>query len=188
MVRKSEIQTNMRIRLILSLVIACFVFQLAAQKPAETIEEFEATYQKRIQQEFLHNVYIPKDLTDAFLQLNQLIDGDSKDKFKSVPENIVSTKLHFSLGRWITHNWGFYAGSRLSHHLKSLGLHHPDDMSRFIIITYHRSLNRESLQVRNLVKFLNEERKKTEEEKAKQGTIIHQEKRIRSREETERNE
>lgn len=176
------------IRTILSIVVACFVHQLIAQKPAETIEEYEATYQKRIQQEFLHQVYIPKDLTDAFLQLNQLIDSPSKEKFKNIPEEIAANKLHFSLGRWVIHNWGFYGGSRLSHHLKTLGLHHPDDMARFIIITYHRSIKQNSLQVRPLVAKLNEDRKKMEAEKSKNGTIIHQEKRIRSREDVDRNE
>ena len=170
----------MVIRSVLILVISFSFLHLTAQKPPETDQEFEATYQKRVQQEYLHRVYIPKDLTDAFIQLNQLIEKDSKEKFKRVPEDIAAQKLHFSLGRWIIHNWGFYGGSRLSTHLNTLNLHHPDDMARFIIITFHRSLNQNPLKVRELVKKLNEERKKREEERAKQGTIIHQEKRTRT--------
>lgn len=178
----------MTIRSILILVAASFVLHLGAQKPAETIEEYEASYQKRIKEEYLHQVYIPKDLTDAFLQLNQLIDRESKDKFKSIPENIAATKLHFSLGRWIIHNWGFYGGSRLSHHLKALGLYHPDDMASFIIISYHRSINRNNINVKPLIEQINAARKKMEEDRAKQGTIIYQEKRLRSKEEVDRNE
>ena len=178
----------MNIRSILILVAACFALHLGAQKPAETIEEYEATYQKRINEAYLHQVYIPEDLTDAFLQLNQLIDKESKEKFKRIPEDIVASKLHFSLGRWIIHNWGFYGGSRLSHHLKTLDLYHPDDMASFIILSYHRSINRKNINVKSTVAQLNAARKKMEAEKAKMGTIIHEEKRLRSRDNVDRNE
>ncbi|GJM34108.1 MAG: hypothetical protein DHS20C18_31090 [Saprospiraceae bacterium] len=150
-----------------------------AQKLPETDEEFEKAYQERIQQEYLFNVYIPADLTDAFVQLNKLIDQPSKEKFKSHPEAEAAHKLHFSLGRWIIHNWGFYQGSRLTHFLNGIDLFHPDDMARFIIITYHRNLNRQSLEVKALVAQLLERRQKEAQGRQKEGTVIHSEKRIR---------
>lgn len=188
MVRNQKSTEKMPIKKILILVLASFTLHLSAQKPPETIEEYETSYNQRIQQEYLHQVYIPEDLTDAFLQLNKLVEKPSKEKFKSIPEDIAAKKLHFSLGRWIIHNWGFYGGSRLSHHIKSLGLHHPDDMARLIIITYHRSINRKSLNVKALIEKLKAERKKIEEEKAKEGVIIHQEKRIRPKDGIESND
>lgn len=148
---------------------------LSAQKPPETLEEYEKAYQYRIRQEYLYEVYIPKDLTDAFIQLNKLIDEPSKQKFKSLDEEEATSRLFFSLGRWISHNWGFYGGSRLSHFLKGLGLSHPDDMARFIILTYHRNLNRQPLDVKPLVEKFQADRRKEQEERREQGTVIHKE-------------
>jgi hypothetical protein len=155
---------------------------LSAQKPPETLEEYEKAYEYRIRQEYLYGVYIPKDLTDAFIQLNKLIDEPSKQKFKSIDEEEATRKLFFSLGRWISHNWGFYGGSRLSHFLKGLGLSHPDDMARFVIITYHRNLNRKALDVRPLVEKFKAERLKEQEERRKEGEVLFEETRIRGKE------
>lgn len=150
-------------------------FSVFAQKPPETKEEYEKAYQDRIVKEYLFEVYIPKDLTDAFIQLNKLIDEPSKQKFKSMPEEEAADRLFFSFGRWIIHNWGFYGGSRLSHFLRGLGITHPEDMARFIIITYHRNLNRKPLDVKALIERFQAERLKELEERRKEGTILYEE-------------
>jgi hypothetical protein len=168
----------LRIFLILICVFSP-LWTLSAQKPPETEEEFEKAYKRRIQEEYLDGVYIPKDLADAFVQLNRLINDPSKAKFRNAPEMEAAKKLHFSLGRWITVNWGFYGGSRLSHYLKGLGVHHPDDMARFIIITYHRNLNREKLGVQELVAGFQKFREEERLARLKKGTILYEEKRKR---------
>lgn len=73
------------------------------------------------------------------------------------------------------HNWSFYEGSRLTVFLNGLGLYHPDDMARFIIITYHRSINRNPLEVKALITNLQEKRKATDQERLLKGQVIHQE-------------
>ena len=148
---------------------------MSAQKPPETKEEYEKAYEWRIRQEYLYEVYIPADLTDAFIQLNRLIDDPSRQKFKALDEEEATHRLFFSLGRWIIHNWGFYGGSRLSHFLHGLGITHPEDMARFVMITYHRNLNRKPLEVKALVERFQEARKKEAEEKRKEGTILYEE-------------
>lgn len=159
----------------LALVLPLFPLILSAQKPPETPEEFQEAYEWRIRQETLYGVYIPKDLTDAFIQLNKLIDEESRTKFKAVSEEEAVHTLYFSFGRWIIHNWGFYGGSRLSHFLKGLGLSHPEDMAQFIIITYHRNLNRQSLDVKPLLEGFQQARKDEAEARRKKGTVIHEE-------------
>ena len=86
-------------------------------KPAETESEFDKAYAWRIRQENLDGVYIPKDLTEAFLELNRLTEKSSREKYRNAPEEEATHRLFFSLGRWIILNWGFYEGSRLSHSL-----------------------------------------------------------------------
>ena len=156
-------------------LLLCLSQPAGAQKPPENKEEYEQAYQQRIKQEYLYEVYIPADLTDAFIQLNRLIDEPSKQKFKTLDEEEAANKLFFSLGRWIAHNWGFYGGSRLSHFLRNLGITHPEDMAQFIIITYHRNLNRKPLEVKALVERFQADRLKEAEERRKEGTILHEE-------------
>lgn len=148
---------------------------LLSQKPADTQSEYEAAYKKRIQKPYLNNVYIPADMAEAFAEFNRLIDQESKQKFKRVPEDIAARKLHFSFGRWMTVNWSFYEGSRFSHYLKQVGVTHPDDMARFVIISYHRYLNKKPLDIKDQVTFYQEKRKSEMEARRSKGTVIHTE-------------
>src|SRR5690606_34028142 len=105
----------------------CFLFtflfltgtsiSLVAQKegPPGDEKEFEKQYQERIKKEKLNNVYIPKNLDDAMLQLDKIISPESQAKIKVIPEDSVCLALHRRLGQWMILNWGFYGGSRLSH-------------------------------------------------------------------------
>jgi hypothetical protein len=119
------------------LVLLASTFALSAQTEAE----YEANYAKRIIQEEINGVYIPKDLNDAFNELNSLSDPAGLAKFKKAPEEMIRRKLHFGLGRWIMINWGLEDGSRYSHFLKGKGISLPDDMVRVTIVTWHRYLN-----------------------------------------------
>ena len=166
-------------KLLLLLLSMSIAVALTAQKPPENLSEFEQDYQRRIQKEILHGVYIPKDLADAFIELNKRIDVASKESFKNYPEDQVADKLFYSFGRWIIHNWGFYGGSRLSHYIKSMGIYHPEDMARFVIVSYHRYLNKKPLEVKELMKSFHEKQDKQKEELLKKGEILHKETRKR---------
>ncbi len=153
-------------------------FTLSGQKPPETLEEYQERYERRIKQVYLNEVYIPEDLGDAFIQFNKLISAASKQKFKSMPESDAAVKLHFSFGRWMIVNWGFYEGSRFSHYLKKLGLSHPDDMARFVILMYHRDLNKVPLEPKQLINDLVEERRAAYLEKREKSRVVISETRI----------
>ncbi len=159
------------------LLLTCSLF--AQQKPVNSAEEFEKRYQWRIQQDFLEGTYIPKDLTDVFIELNRLIDKPSKQKFKTASEEEVVHKLYFSLGRWMIVNWGFYGGSRLSVFLKKLDIHHPEEMAKFLITTYHRNLNKNKLNVKELVTSLQEARAQEKAERLEEGEVIETKRRKR---------
>lgn len=156
--------------------------RIKAQQEAEQ-GILEEDYESRVKKSVLYGVYIPKDLGDVFAQLNQLTDEDSRLKFKSMSEDDAAHKLHFSLGRWITRNWGFYGGSRLTKYLNDVGLYEPDDMVRFLIITYHRELNGTPLGAKELIANFQDMRRLEKEKRLQEGTIIHQETRKRTQEE-----
>lgn len=147
-------------------------------------DPYEELYLWRIQQETLYGVYIPKDVNDALLQLNKLMDHQAKAKFQSIPEDVAVHKLFFSFGRWMTHNWSLYDGSRLSVYLQNMGIHHPDDMCRFLIRVYHRSLNKKDLRIQELLEEIKKSEEAQKAERLKKGTIIYQEKRKVARDST----
>lgn len=165
----------MNCKWLLSAILLLSGIAAHTQEPAQTKEEFEKNYQFRIRQEVLYGQYIPKDLEDAFVELNKRIDTDSKMRFKSVSEEEAVHKLYFSLGRWIIENWGFYGGSRLSYYLRELGVAHPEDMAQFIIVSYHRNLNRKELKIKEQVVAFQEKRKKEHQERVAKGSVLHEE-------------
>ena len=57
--------------------------------PASSVTEIQQNYDMRIQQSKLAGQYIPKDLFDAFAELNRLTDAESRNKFMSLSENDV---------------------------------------------------------------------------------------------------
>lgn len=173
----------MRFLFVLFLAVSIFNTGLAQEKKQLTPEQvFQKEYAKRIKKERLYGVYIPKDVPDAFGQLNRLTAQESRTVFKGVSEEMAVKKLHFSLGRWIIHNWGFYGGSRLSHNLKLMGVTHPDDQARVIITAYHRYLNKTPLKLKELADGYQGTRQKVILEKKKKGAVISKEKRKKANE------
>jgi len=134
---------------------------------AQTPAEYEANYAKRIKLEQINGVYIPIDLEDAFSELDRLADPAGKAAFKNAPDTSIA-KTHFGLTQWVQLNWGLDDGSRLSHYLKSKGIFRPDDMSRIIVLTYHRRLNGKPLMLEEEAAII---AKRTEEEKAKRDSL-----------------
>jgi len=148
-------------------------------KPPSTEDEYEKKYKRNIQKERLHGVYIPKDLADAFIQLNILIDKSSQTKFKNMEETAAVKKLHFSFGRWITHNWSLYSGSRYSHYVKSVGIYHPEEMASFTILMYHRYLNKKKLDVKGYMENFKKKKEEARQKKLKKGKVLETFKRKR---------
>ncbi|MEM6319220.1 MAG: DUF6794 domain-containing protein [Bacteroidota bacterium] len=159
-------------QVLLGLIVLLPFGTLFGQEKLSKEEQFQKEYEKRIKKERLYGVYIPRDVPDALTQLNKLTPREAKATFKSVEETTAVKKLHFSLGRWIIHNWGFYKGSRLSHHLKEIGVSHPDDQARVIITAYHRYLNKKPLKVKETAEYYTEKRRKEWEAKRKKGTVL----------------
>lgn len=156
---------------LLTLFLLVALTSIFAQAQSKQDSIWERNYQKRIKKAKLNGVYIPQNLGDAHARLNRLISPEARQKFMNMTEDQVRHKLYFSLGRWISFNWGFYDGSRLSDRLRKLGIYHPDDMAEFIMITYHRKLNHKPLSAKELIKGFAAKRKK-ELEKRRKVTIL----------------
>ena len=163
--------------ILLTFALSLLAFSISAQvepAPANNASEYEAEYQERIRREVLYGVYIPKDLADAFVQLNKLTEPAARQAFAALPEQAAYRELFHSFGRWITVNWGFYGGSRLSYYLRQMGLTHPEDMAEMVITTYHRRLNKRPLDPKPLVEQILERRHEQWRQRVQQGTVVEE--------------
>ena len=145
--------------LLISVIVISNSITSYSQEFPNTEKEFKALYAKNIKKSRISGVYIPKDINDAFTELDNLSTDDSKAKFRSGTEDIVADRLHRALGQWMVVNWNFYEGSRLSHHIKGIGVTHPEDMGEFMIRVYHRYLSDKPLDSEMLATKIEAKRK-----------------------------
>lgn len=75
--------------------------------------------------------YIPKNLDDAVRVLMAAVSP--KDLAMVRRGEIEAGNLHFGMGMGIRNGWGLWAGSRLAGYFHQSGIHHPDDMSNYIL-------------------------------------------------------
>lgn len=159
-----------------------FFFSLSiasAQVFPQNEAQFDSIYAQRILLEEIDGVYIPRNLDDAFVELQRLSSPADIEKFKSATEEIVRKRLFFGLGRWMIVNWGFYEGSRLSHSLKELGILHPDDMARVILVCFHRHLHQQDLRLAEEIAFYQAFREKELMERESKKEVISEEKHVK---------
>ena len=174
-------------RLLFVFVLIAYFLPTAVQAQKEdakiiiTEQAFEKEYKKRIKKERLYGVYIPKDLADAFVQLNLLIDKSSQTKFKNMTEKDAVKKLHFSFGRWMIYNWGFYGGSRYSDYVRGLGIYYPEEMASFTIAMYHRYLNKKKLNVKGYLEDFKAKKEAEKQARLKKAKVLKTFKRKRKK-------
>jgi len=128
-------------------------------------EDVITQYEFNIQQEYINDVYIPSDVMDAMKQLDLLSNEEGRAKLVEAPEEVIGDKLILGLGRWMTVNWNFYEGSRISHALRKYGVTLPEDQAKFMIVSYHRYLRNVALECEQRGKKWFDLRKKEQEER-----------------------
>lgn len=145
------------------LIIICFIqislVPIYSQSKEDMSREQDSIYNSNITKTRLNGKYIPKDLEDAFKELDQLSPPKELIKVKLASEDLIAKKLHFGLGRWMSYNWNFEQGSRFSHYLTTnMNLRYTDDMIDFMLRVYHRYLNKKPLDQINLGKSYQKKR------------------------------
>jgi len=160
------------------MVILLSVQYSYTQSKTKVVIPTDSIYQENIKKSRLYGVYIPRDIEDAVAKLMDLTDEDARKPLLKVDEGTVAKKLYFGLGRWMEYNWNMEEGSRFSHYLRKKGLIYTEDMTRFMLITFHRQLTKRPLDTDNLIlEFIKEREKKIKEAQQKM-TIIEETKKI----------
>jgi hypothetical protein len=165
---------SMKISLAFVLVFFLLGPELTFSQSAREIEIAiaDSIYRSNIKKSRINGVYIPKNLEEAFRELDELSEEKDRIKFRLADEQTIAKKLFFGLGRWMSYNWHFEAGSRFTVYLNGLGIVFPDDMITFMLVSYHRHLNKKELEVDKRVKEIQEMRAKQKEEERKNAEVI----------------
>ena len=96
---------------------------------------------KEFQQDTINGVYIPKNLEDCFIQLDQLLSDEDKQTIKQLRNRKETIQYHHNLGMALRNNWGLWSGSRLQKYMLDKKVKHPDNMSGIILEFYYDWLN-----------------------------------------------
>jgi len=95
------------------------------------------------------NQKIPINLSECFDILEEIMKTtEDKEWFDSSSEEEFLNSTHHALGEWIRDNWSLWnKNSILYQYFFKLGLWHPDDISTFILRSYHRFANKKDLNL-----------------------------------------
>lgn len=145
----------MKIIIILKGILFVTLLTACAQTSAERTQ--------RTTTQLADTIYIPKDLDDCFIQINQLLTDSVKRALSSQTEDEFSIGMHRSFGLWIRNNWGLWRGSRLSKFFNEIGIFHPDDMSGIILDSYYRHSTGKDIKLEEQVKYYQDYWKVTKE-------------------------
>lgn len=103
----------------------------------------------------MKTIKIPGDIIEAFNALDIIMsESNSQDAswFKNTDEKKCIASVHDNFGRWIRNNWGLWDKESIMHeYLFKMGLWHADDMSSFLLTSYHRYLNNKDLALKEQV-------------------------------------
>lgn len=146
------------------------------QKKSKNFTSKDSLYNENIKKSRLYGVYIPRDIDDALAKLMELTTEEARKPMFNTDENTIAKKLFFGMGRWMEYNWNFEEGSRFSHYLRQKGLVYTEDMTRAMLILFHRHVTGKPLDSDRLIETLITERNKKIEEERKKMEVIKVEK------------
>ena len=97
---------------------------------------------------------VPSTLDEAFIALEKILKlkGQANfDRFKNSAEDEMGC-YHFGLGLWMRNYWGLWKGGLLKDWFGALGIHHADDISGIILVSFWRKLNGKALDLEGQIK------------------------------------
>ena len=93
-------------------------------------------------------------MDDAINYLDCKWSETDKNSFKNKPVNDAVGELHMGTGMAIRNSWGLWKGdSGISKYFRDLGVNHPDDISSIILTSFHRYLNKNSINLKGQIQY-----------------------------------
>ncbi len=92
----------------------------------------------------------PRTLDECFTSLKKMLSARDLRRLRSGSEADM-VKYHHGFGTGLRNSWGLWGGSPLAQYFNAMGIHHPDDMSGIILVSFWRHLKGKPLRVEEQV-------------------------------------
>ena len=109
---------------------------VAVRERQEQIRKQQEELKKRLVAETVSGRYIPRDLSDAFQQLDEELSEVDRKEMTALAKRDDMIAYHLGLGMWMRNNWGLWGGSRLQKYFREKGIGDPEEMSSVILFLY----------------------------------------------------
>lgn len=111
--------------------------KIARQEKLRQLEEQRAERERRMTAERINGLYIPRDLGECFIELDNLLSEIDKNEIRALPKRDNMIQYHLGLGMWMRNNWGLWGGSRLYKYFHDKAVTDPEDMSSIVLFYYY---------------------------------------------------
>ncbi|MFZ1701882.1 MAG: DUF6794 domain-containing protein [Pyrinomonadaceae bacterium] len=115
--------------------------RLARKEREEELRLWREESRRLLVAETVGGRYIPKDLRDAFVQLDKELPEVTRKEMVALSTRNDMIAYHRGLGMWMRNNWGLWGVSRLKKYFTDKGVIHPENMSTVVLFVYWDWLN-----------------------------------------------
>lgn len=150
MMKSRALQTYFSVFLLLIIVLSLVSAQSVSKRQTQA-EKAKYQLHPTKQKSSPTGVYIPKDLQDAFIELDRMLPPELRAEMRDGAESEM-IRYHLNLGMWIRNNWGLWKGLRLAKWFHQYKIDVPDDMSGMILTSYWRYLHHQPIAFEEQVK------------------------------------
>ena len=112
----------------------------------------------------VYDIPIPKTIEKCFEILDKTMSNDEIQLVKTLPEDSIYFHKEFQYGTDFFHAWKIYDGSKLTKYFNKKGLYGSNEIYETILISYHRYLNQENINLEELIDKYRVFQKKTHDE------------------------
>jgi hypothetical protein len=110
---------------------------VARRERQEELQEQREALARRVAEEMIDGVYIPKDLKECLSELDKLLQEVDKQEIKALEKREDMIQYHLGLGTWMRNNWRLWGGSRLRTYFTTRGINDPEEMSWVVLSHYY---------------------------------------------------
>lgn len=115
--------------------------RLAKKEREDELRLWQEESRKLLVAETIGGRYIPKNLQEAFLELDKQLSEIDKKEMAALKSRKDMIAYHHGLGTSLRNNWGLWGVSRLKKYFTDRGITHPDNMSSVVLFFYWDWLN-----------------------------------------------
>lgn len=99
----------------------------------------------------IYDLPIPDNIQSCFKLLDRTMNKETIYIVKTLQEDSIYLNSNFRSGTDFFHAWKLYDGSKLTKYFNQMGLRGPDEIYETILVSYHRYLNGNNINLKEQI-------------------------------------